>query len=554
MKGTNALLGRSEEMLLRRAARYHYHSDVREKLRFPPKTACLIAFLIALSCAAYGQQKREVSEAPFNADAYRVGERLTYNVSYSRFVSAAHVELLVASRGKFFNRDGIELRAHVETTGVVNVALYAINNDYTAYVDPQTGLPFRVQQVVREAGRTIEAAADYNQPAGAAAIPPKLATGEFPGTYDLLSALYRVRAMPLGNGGSYSINVRNEGEEYTAEIRVTGLQTMKTNVGSFNTIATRINLKRGHDYNIRAYFSDDERHVPVLITAKVESGEVRAELAGSEFVTPQKATPAKPTVTPGLITQDSRSPTPSVNSVTEDPNASATTPTTLAGLDLPFKIGEQLNYRVYLGNTAQPVGSITFTVRARGRFFNRDGLFLSASAQTTALGAQAFFVNDQVNSYVDPETLLPFRTELNFVEGKFRKTKVYTLDQNRGSAITDQRDRIEIPVGTHDLLSTFYAIRTFDLSRLKQNAISILATDSPRTLVVKSVQRETIELNGQTLPAILLMLTTDDPQSDKMQLRMWVGDDSRHLPLRIAAVTALGIVHADLVIIPITSQ
>jgi len=35
---------------------------------------------------------------------------------------------------------------------------------------------------------------------------------------------------------------------------------------------------------------------------------------------------------------------------------------------------------------------------------------------------------------------------------------------------------------------------------------------------------------------------------------MWVGDDSRHLPLRIAAVTALGIVHADLVIIPITSQ
>ena len=554
MKGTNALLGRSEEMLLRRAARYHYHSDVREKLRFPPKTACLIAFLIALSCAAYGQQKREVSEAPFNADAYRVGERLTYNVSYSRFVSAAHVELLVASRGKFFNRDGIELRAHVETTGVVNVALYAINNDYTAYVDPQTGLPFRVQQVVREAGRTIEAAADYNQPAGAAAIPPKLATGEFPGTYDLLSALYRVRAMPLGNGGSYSINVRNEGEEYTAEIRVTGLQTMKTNVGSFNTIATRINLKRGHDYNIRAYFSDDERHVPVLITAKVESAEVRAELAGSEFVAPEKATPAKPAVTPGLIAQDSRSPTPSVNSVTEDPNSSATTPTTLAGLNLPFKIGEQLNYRVYLGNTAQPVGSITFTVRARGRFFNRDGLFLSATAQTTALGAQAFFVNDQVNSYVDPETLLPFRTELNFVEGKFRKTKVYTLDQNRGSAITDQRDRIEIPVGTHDLLSTFYAIRTFDLSRLKQNAISILATDSPRTLVVKSMQRETIEMNGQALPAILLTLTTDDPQSDKMQLRMWVGDDSRHLPLRIAALTALGTVHADLVIIPVSSQ
>jgi len=552
MKGTKASPRRSEGMLLRHAARYHYHSNVREKLRFPQKTACLIASLTFLAGTAFGQQKREINEAPFNAGVYRVGERLTYNVSYSTFVSAAHVELLVASSGKFFNRDGIELRAHVETTGVVNVALYAINNDYTAYVDPQTGLPFRVQQVVREAGRTTEAGADYNQPAGAAAIPPRLATGEFPGTYDLLSALYRVRAMPLGNGGSYLILVRNESAEYTAEIKVTGQQTIKTNVGSFNTIVTRINLKSGPDYNIRAYFSNDERHVPVLITAKIESGELRAELAGSEFVTPEKTTPAKPIANPGLIAQDSGSPTPpSVGSVTEDPK---TSPTTLAGLDLPFKIGEQLTYRVYLGNTAQPIGSITFTVRARGRYFNRDGLLFSAIAQTSPAGARVFFVNDQLNSYVDPETLLPFRTELNFIEGRYRKAAGYTLDQNRGSAITDQRDRIEIPVGTHDLLSAFYAIRTFDLSRLKQNAISILATDKPRTLLVKSVQREAVEMNGQKIPAILLTLTTDDPQTDKMQLRMWVGDDSRHLPLRFAAVTELGNAHADLVIVPVTSQ
>jgi len=45
-------------------------------------------------------------------------------------------------------------------------------------------------------------------------------------------------------------------------------------------------------------------------------------------------------------------------------------------------------------------------------------------------------------------------------------------------------------------------------------------------------------------------LTTDDPQSDQMQIRMWIGDDARHLPLRIAAVTQLGAVRADLVIVP----
>ncbi|MDX6557442.1 MAG: hypothetical protein QOF72_491, partial [Blastocatellia bacterium] len=46
----------------------------------------------------------------------------------------------------------------------------------------------------------------------------------------------------------------------------------------------------------------------------------------------------------------------------------------------------------------------------------------------------------------------------------------------------------------------------------------------------------------------------DDQQNDKMQLRMWIGDDSRHLPLRITAVTQLGAVRADLVIAPVTSQ
>ena len=179
-----------------------------------------------------------------------MGERLTYNVSFSHFVSAAHVELFVAGRGMFFNREGIQLRAHAETSGVVNVALFAINNDYATYVDPATGLPFRVQQVVREADRTSDSASDYNQPAGIAALPAAAGTGVFPGTYDLLSALYRVRALPLVEGASYFITVRNAADEYQAEVKVTGHQVIKTGVGSFNTIVTRVNVKGRHDDNI----------------------------------------------------------------------------------------------------------------------------------------------------------------------------------------------------------------------------------------------------------------------------------------------------------------
>ena len=508
-------------------------------LRFSQKLVQLTALLVSLICTIVAQQRSEAAQAPFNENAYRVGERLTYNVDFSHFISAAHVELFVAGRGRFFNRDGIQLRAHVETSGVVSVALFAINKDYTTYVDPESGLPFRSQQVVRGADRPSEFSSDYNQPAGTAAVPSTLRTGEFPGTYDLISALYRARAMPLVDGASYFITVRAENEEFHAELKVSGKQRIRTNVGSFNAIATRLNVKGGHDYNIRAYFSDDQRHVPVLVIAKHPAGEIRAELAGSEIVPPPSAPGPRTSITPAAR------PTP-----TPTPSERPKTP-----LDLPFKVGEQLNYQVYLGTGVQPFGSITLAVRTRGRFFNRDGLQIAATAQTTGSSARVFAVNDQVTSYVDPETLLPFRTELSLSEGKHRATRSYDLDQNRGAVTTENKQRIEIPVGTHDLLSVLYALRTFDLSPQKNNAISILAVTKPRTLLIKSVRRETIELNGQKVSAIMLQLTVpDDPQSDRLQLRMWVGDDSRHLPLRISAVTELGPARADLMILPASSQ
>lgn len=539
---------------MRHKATYHYHSKVHPKLKFSLKLAQLTALLVSLSCTILAQKKSDVTSAPFSPAAYRVGERLTYNIDFSNFISAGHVELFVAAHGTFFNRDGIQLRGHVETTGVVNVALLSLNNDYTTYVDPQTGLPYRAQEVVREAGRTSEASRDYNQAAGTDAIPSRLRTGESPGTYDLLSALYRMRSMPLGDGDSYFLTVVYAGDQYPAEVRVIGRTLIKTNVGSFNTIVTRVNVKNSRDYSLRVYFSDDERHVPVLITAKHPSGEVRAELAGSELAKPAPGARTAGTQQP-MRTGPQSSPSPVNTGLTGSSSSPPSRNTPSAPMaDVPFKVGEQLSYEVFLSGTTPSVGTVTFTWKARGRYFNRDGLLFSATAQTTGPGGRVYPVNDQINSYVDPTTLLPFRTELNLTEGRYRSTRGYNLDQNRGSAVADTKDRIEIPVGTHDLISAFYAIRTFDMWPKRRNAISIMATKQPRTLFVESLRRETIELGGQKLAAILVTLTTDDPQADKMQIRMWIGDDSRHLPLRIAAVTPLGAVRADLVIQPVSSR
>ena len=160
------------------------------------------------------------------------------------------MELLVAARGTFFGREGIQLKGHVETNGMVNAALFAINNDYITYVDPATGLPYHGQQTIRETARTTETSADFNQPAGTAAIPDKR-TASVPGTYDFLSAIYRLRALSLADGATYTLAVRDENQNYQIDVKVSGREVIKTNVGSFNTIVAQVRVR-----------SDSEGHGP----------------------------------------------------------------------------------------------------------------------------------------------------------------------------------------------------------------------------------------------------------------------------------------------------
>lgn len=500
-----------------------------------PIIPTLILLLLALIFPVFAQQNGGGSAYPFSQSPYQIGERLTYNVSFSNFPSAAHAELEIVARGVFHGREAIQLHAHVETTGVVNVALLALNNDYTTYIDPATGLPFRAEETVRDAVNAGDSVQHLNQAAGNEAIPPKQKA--FPGTYDLLSAVYRARALPLAPGAEYTFTVRGESVDYQAELKVVGREAINTNVGSFNAIVTQVRVSGSPLRNLKIYFSDDERHVPVLFTARVATGELSAEIAASELLQP----PATASATPEIAIKPAPMPTPAP-------------PAPVADENWPFTIGEQLNYQIFIGPGTTPMGLATFQVRGRSRYFERDGVYLSVTAQTTNAAARVFVARDQIDSYVEPRALLPFRTVMSLLEGQRRLNQTLTFNQETGAVTTDKGARIEIPVGTHDYVSFFYAVRTFNLTPNKRSAISMLVENKPKTIFVQSQKRETIQLGTSAVPAIALSITTDDPEPDKYQLRMWISDDRRRLPLRISCATQLGPLRADLAILPAASQ
>lgn len=514
-----------------------YHATVNLSLK--PSVIRTFTFLFLALIFPVFAQNGGGGAYPFSQAPYQIGERLTYNVSYSNFPSAAHAALHIVSRGVHHGRDAIELRAHIETTGVVNVALLALNNDYTSYVDPSTGLPFRSEETTRDATRSADSAHDFNQPAGNEAIPPKRKGS--PGTYDFLSAFYRARALPLATGGVYSFTVRGEATEHYVEFKVTGREAVNTNVGSFNAIVTRVRVSNSPLRNVKVYFSDDERRVPVLITAEIGNGDLRAELAASEIVRPL------PTVapTPQIAVRPGPMPTPVV---------APTMPVSAENGGMPFTVGEQLNYQIFIGASTTPMGIATFQVKGRSRYFDQDGFFLTVNAQTTNALARVFTARDQIDSYVEPKALFPFRTVLNLNEGRRRVNQTLTMNQEAGTALSEPGGQIEIPVGTHDYVSFFYAVRTFNLAPNRRSVVSMLVENKPKTLFVNVQKRETIQLGERAVPAIALSITTDDPEPDKYQFRMWISDDKRRLPLRIACATQLGPLRADLAILPAASQ
>lgn len=498
----------------------------------------------------------------FSAAPYIVGERLTYNVSFATFPSAAYIELTTANRTRIADREAVELQAHVETLGVVNAALYAANNDYRAFVDPLTGVPFRQQIITRDGGgRTEDVSRDYNQPAGTTAIPARTTRPSIAGTYDLLSAIYRARALPLAVGASYRFQIlagRTATESYDIELRVTGRELTKTSIGSYNTLVATARQSSSNLYRTRIYFTDDERHVPVLVVVEHPVGEIRAELASSTLPSVSPSPPPPQQQSPIAALPSINSPQQSFGAPDSTNNASPPGATSVEAANSTSaatpKIGEQLNFNVFLGASTQTIGTISYDVRGRGNYFNRDALLVIATANTTAGGARLFPVNDRIASYIDPVSLLPFRSEMQFQEGARRLNRTLSFEQERGRVVREDGLGQEIPNGTYDFVSLIYALRRFDLTPPRRTAISILTANRPHTLTLTSLRREQIELGGEQIPAVALLLTTDDGNPSRAAYQLWISDDARRLPLRFMMQTALGAVRADLAIIPVVSQ
>ncbi|HEY0459180.1 MAG TPA: DUF3108 domain-containing protein, partial [Pyrinomonadaceae bacterium] len=302
---------------------------------------CLVVFLgstVFFALKGVGAQALEKTEN-LSPSPFHIGEKLTYTVSFGRFKNAGFAEIYTVSRGRLENRDAVELHSKFKTNELVSAVFYLLDESRTTFADAGSGLPLYIRKTSNAGVSPTETTSSF------LAVPAQ--------NYDLLTMVYRLR----NAGGTGSFLMQEDDKIYSVTAQTTLSERIKTDAGEYDTIVSSVQSEyftnRGFK-DFRINFSADEQRIPVAIRFKTSKGEFQALLASVQTVAPDAETQPTPTpvATPIVVQTPTPAPTPTP-SLDNLPLSS----------NLPFVLGETLEYRVTSGGRA--VGNILLQAKER---------------------------------------------------------------------------------------------------------------------------------------------------------------------------------------------
>lgn len=177
--------------------------------------------------------------------------------------------------------------------------------------------------------------------------------------------------------------------------------------------------------------------------------------------------------------------------------------------------------------------------------------------ESTGLLDAFYKVNDTYASYIDQETLLPYKFVRNIYEGGYTKNKIIYYDQKKQLAkVKDLKHQTTktytTAQGVQDMISVFYYIRNQVDEQLKQPGDEVVVNmffDEKnykfKTVYLKS---EIIKTKFGKVKCLKLRPYVQAGRIFKEQesLTVWVSADKNKIPVRISAKLAVGSITADL--------
>ncbi len=260
-------------------------SNHASRLSRPPRVsrACFVLACLILGTMSGVVPWAEAGELS-SARSFQVGEQLTYEISWL-YITAGTAVMAVSDAGK----DGDRPLAKLITTAQSRPAItkfFPVDNWIESIVDPATLLPEHLTFKRREGKKKEDFEYTFNQKEGKVIVVKGGTTETLeipPGTQDVISCLYFARStLSFQPGSSLTMNVYHDKKNRAIEARVEEIETVSGPWGEVETARVLVVMPfQGlflNQGNIRVWFTNDDRRIPVRMKAKVIIGSIVADL------------------------------------------------------------------------------------------------------------------------------------------------------------------------------------------------------------------------------------------------------------------------------------
>lgn len=277
-------------MLLKIGTTFAYPE--KKHLKMKPLLVFSALFSFSVMVLAYANEQPFVEDynqedaepfKPFNKNAFKVGESLTYRLHYG-FVDAGRAVLEVKDEDKkFINRSSYHVVGLGSSIGAFDW-FFKVRDRYESYIDRDALVPYLFIRNVDEGGYKIKQTYVYNHHKKEVITEGKKYKVPH-GVQDMISAFYYARNLDFSDakeGQIYSIPSFVDEEIWNLKIKFVGRENLKTDLGTFRCLKFRPIIQKGRVFkkeeDLNVWISDDGNHIPVRAQAEILVGSIKMDL------------------------------------------------------------------------------------------------------------------------------------------------------------------------------------------------------------------------------------------------------------------------------------
>ena len=217
-----------------------------------------------------------------------------------------------------------------------------------------------------------------------------------------------------------------------------------------------------------------------------------------------------------------------------------------------FVNGEKLTFKVFytVAGLYVAAGEASFT-NTLEQLNNKPVYHIVGDGKTYPFYDGFFKVRDRYETYIDTNTLQPYKFIRNIYEGGYKKYENVSFNKSTNIAITND-GVFKVPTCIQDVLSAIYYSRNIDFNKYKPGdkiPFSLFLDKEVFEMYIRYLGKETVKTKYGKFRAIkfkpLLIKGTIFEGGEKMTV--WVSDDANKIPVRIESPISVGSIKVDMI-------